>query len=118
MRYPMLYTKADAGEARPITDAPEFQFTLGGEYAGQGVELDASPLYVRQSAEMPLTQVISITLIKPENCVETCSACTMLNADGSERMDTGASALIVFTDEGGRTEALCYDCSIGKLAWV
>ena len=110
MQYPILYTEID-GEARRIADAPEFQFTLSGHD-------EPIPLYVRQAANEPLLQVISITLIKPENGVESCSACTELNADGSERMDTGASAMLAFTDGLGRTEALCYGCSVGQLAWV
>lgn len=113
MRYPMLYTLRETGEPCPITDVPEFCFTLQG-----GKSDDFSPLYVRHSAELPLNQVVSLTFIKPENFVESCSACTELNSDGSEWADTGESAMLVFTDDTGRVEALCYGCSIGRLAWV
>lgn len=116
MRYPVFYVQGKNGDAVPITDMPEFSVTLSGDYAYKGVE--PAPLYVRHSDEDSIAAVVSLIFIKPENYVESCSACVELNVDGSERGDTGESAMIAFSDEFGRVEALCYGCSIGLLAWV
>ena len=113
MRYPMLYAIKETGEPCPITDVPEFRFMLQG-----GKSDEFGPLYVRHSADLPLNQVVSLTFVKPENFVESCSACADLNPDGGERAYAGESAMLVFADDAGRVEALCYGCSIGQLAWV